>query len=84
MTVLNLIVASGRGTIGMTALWVLFGWLLSAIVGQYVAARKGYSEKAGLASGLLVPAIGPIVWLFVRPRPNSKWQVEGPIHRRRA
>jgi hypothetical protein len=81
---LSIIVASGRGTIGMTALWVLFGWLLSAIVGQYIASRKGFSEKAGLASGLLVPGIGPIVWLFVPARPNSKWRDEGPIHRRRA
>jgi hypothetical protein len=76
----NIVLAAG--TIGPKALYYLFGWLLSAIVAQYLSSRKGYGEKWGLASGLIVPVIGPIVWLFIPPRANSKWRTEGPIHRR--
>jgi hypothetical protein len=77
---INIVLAAG--TIGPKALYYLFGWLLSAIVAQYLSSRKGYGEKWGLASGLIVPVIGPIVWLFIPARPNSKWRTDGPIHRR--
>jgi fucose permease len=77
-------ITAAGGTIGPKALYYLFGWLLSAIVAQYLSSRKGYGEKWGLASGLIVPVVGPIVWLFIPARANSKWRVDGPIHRRRA
>jgi hypothetical protein len=78
---INIVVAAG--TIGPRALYYLFGWLLSAIVAQYLSSRKGYGEKWGLASGLLVPVIGPLFWLFFPARPNSRWRAEGPWPRRR-
>jgi hypothetical protein len=79
---LDFVLAAGRNNVGPKALYALFAWLLSAIVAQYLSDRKGYGEKWGLASGMLVPVIGPIVWLFIPPRPNSKWRNDGPIHRR--
>ena len=50
--------------IGTTALWLVYLWLLSAIVASYLAERKGYNEKLGLAFGLLLSVLGPIIWLF--------------------
>ena len=57
-------------TIGALALYLLFLWLASAIVGAYVSERKGYGEKAGLASGLLLSAVGAIAWLLVPAKPR--------------
>ena len=67
--------------IGSTALWLLYSWLASAIIASYLAGRKGYGERAGLASGLLLNFIGVIIWLFVPPRANSLWKKVGPFGR---
>ena len=65
--------------LGANALYLCYGWLLSAIVAGYLSERKGYSEKAGLASGLLLYAIGPVVWLLWPAKPESKWKKLGPF-----
>jgi hypothetical protein len=64
--------------LGSTALWLLYAWLLSAIVASYLSGRKGYGEKVGLASGLLLHVIGVIAWLVWPPKPESKWKTQGP------
>jgi hypothetical protein len=64
--------------LGATALWLLYAWLLSAIVASYLSGRKGYGEKVGLASGLLLHIIGVIAWLVWPARPESKWKTQGP------
>lgn len=69
--------------IGSTALWLLYGWLASAIIAGLLAWRKGYSETAGIASGLLLFALGPIIWLIVPAKPESRWKVEGVFPKRR-
>jgi hypothetical protein len=72
--------------IGATALYLLFGWLLSAIVASYLSDRKGYGEKVGLASGLLLFVLGVVIWLVWPARPNSRWKTRGPFgtNRRRS
>jgi len=67
--------------IGSTALWLLYSWLASAIIASYLSGRKGYSERAGLASGLLLNFIGVIIWLVVPPRADSLWKKVGPFGR---
>jgi hypothetical protein len=67
--------------LGAKALYLLYGWLLSAIVAAYLSERKGYSERAGLASGLLLYALGPIIWLVWPAKPESKWKKLGPFGR---
>ena len=59
--------------LGSAALWLLYAWLLSAIVASYLSNRKGYGEKWGLGTGLLLSLIGVIVWLIVPARPESRW-----------
>jgi hypothetical protein len=78
-----LVFASQQGVIGIKAFWFLLGWLASAIIAQWLSDRKGYGEKPGLASGLLLPVVAPIAWLLVPPRAESKWRTEGPLRRRR-
>ena len=70
--------------IGATALWLMYAWLAAAIVASYLSGRKGFSEKAGLASGLLLHVIGVLVWLVIPPKPHSKWKTVGPFGRRKA
>jgi hypothetical protein len=65
--------------IGATALYLLFLWLLSAIVASWLSDRKGYGEKAGLATGLLLSLVAVIVWLAFPPRAGSLWKTEGPL-----
>ena len=69
--------------IGALALYLLFAWLLSAIVASYLSGRKGYGEKAGIASGLLLSVIGIIVWLVMPAREGSTWKREGPLPSRK-
>ena len=59
--------------IGATALYLLFIWLASAIAASWLSDRKGYGEKAGLGTGLLLSIIGVIVWLIWPAKSDSKW-----------
>jgi hypothetical protein len=70
--------------IGVKALWLLYLWLISSIIASYLSARKGYGEKAGLATGLCLSAIAIVVWLIWPARPDSKWKVLGPVGRGKA
>ena len=65
--------------IGAEALYLLYGWLLSAIAASWLSARKGYGEKPGLAAGLLLSVVGVLVWLLWPARPDSRWKVQGPL-----
>ncbi len=64
--------------IGAKALLLMYIWLLSAITASYLSERKGYGEKLGLAFGLLLTVLGPIIWLIWPARANSKWKNLGP------
>lgn len=68
--------------IGAKALYGLLVWLASAIVASTVSNRKGYGEKVGLASGLLLPVIGPVAWLLWPAKADSAWKLDGPFGRR--
>jgi hypothetical protein len=70
-------------TIGATALYLLFVWLLSAAAAAWLAERKGYGERVGLTFGLLLSAIGLVIVLLLPARPGSRWKLEGPLPRRR-
>ncbi|MGH2948128.1 MAG: hypothetical protein ACRDPC_18055 [Solirubrobacteraceae bacterium] len=65
--------------LGAAALWLMYGWLLSAILASYLSNRKGYGEKLGLAFGLLLSVVGTLIWLFWPAKPDSKWKQLGPI-----
>jgi hypothetical protein len=69
--------------LGAKALWLLYLWLLSAVVCSYLSERKGYGEKPGLATGLLLFVVGVVVWLVWPPRAGSKWKTIGPFGRGR-
>ena len=70
--------------LGAKALWLLYLWLVSAIVASYLSERKGYGEKLGLAFGLLFSVIGTLIWLVWPARPESKWKKIGPVGRPKA
>jgi hypothetical protein len=67
--------------IGVQALYLLFAWLLSAIVASYLSGRKGYGERPGLASGMIIPVISVLVWLVMPAKEESDWKVIGPFGR---
>jgi hypothetical protein len=64
---------------GAKALWLLYLWLASAIVASYLSERKGYGSKLGLAFGLLLSAVGAVIWLIVPARADSRWKLQGAI-----
>ena len=70
--------------IGAWALFLMYAWLAAAIIAAYLANRKGYSERTGLASGLILHVIGVIIWLVVPAKSHSKWKTVGPFGRRKA
>jgi hypothetical protein len=59
--------------LGAKALYLLYIWLASAIIASVLSGRKGYGEKAGLATGLLTSAAGVVIWLAWPPKPDSRW-----------
>jgi len=63
--------------LGAHAFWLLYVWLASGWIAGELSRRKGYGEKWGLGSGLLLSAIGVIVWLIVPARPDSIWKERG-------
>ena len=63
--------------LGSNALLLLFVWLASAIVAAYLSERKGYGEKAGLVTGMLISAFAIIVWLVFPARKDSRWKLQG-------
>lgn len=65
--------------LGSTALWLLYAWLASAIIASYLSERKGYGQKVGLAFGLLLSAVGALIWLLVPARADSRWKLQGPF-----
>ena len=69
MTAAILILAA----IGIKAFYLLLIWLASAIAASELSKRKGYGEKWGLGTGLLLSAIGIPIWLLMRPKPHSRW-----------
>jgi hypothetical protein len=64
---------------GATALYLLFAWLASSIAASYLSDRKGYGEKAGLATGLILSVVGFLIWLVWPARPDSRWKLQGPF-----
>ena len=68
--------------IGIKALYLLFAWLLSAAIGGWVADRKGYGERLGLAFGLLLTVLGLLIVLLLPGRPGSAWKTEGWLPKR--
>jgi hypothetical protein len=67
--------------LGAKALYLTYAWLLSAIGASYLSGRKGYGEKVGLASGLLLNAVGLLIWLLWPAKPDSRWKLQGPFGR---
>lgn len=67
--------------IGATSLALLYVWLASAIAASWLSNRKGYGEKPGLATGLLLSAVGVVVWLAWPARPDSTWKTDGVFGR---
>jgi hypothetical protein len=60
--------------VGAKAFYLLMIWLASAIAASELSKRKGYGEKWGLGTGLLLSFIGVIVWAVVPPKADSPWR----------
>src|SRR3954454_13275533 len=60
--------------VGAKAFYLLMIWLASAIGASELSKRKGYGEKWGLGTGLLLSFVGLIIWIFVPARAESPWR----------
>ncbi|MBJ7328635.1 MAG: hypothetical protein JHC95_01990 [Solirubrobacteraceae bacterium] len=67
--------------IGVTALYLLFGWLICSAICGWIAARKGFQEKYGIATGLILVPLGVIIWLLWPAREGSDWKALGAFGR---
>ena len=52
--------------IGAAALWLTFVWLASAIIASLLSEAKGYGEKVGLVTGIIVSVLGAFMWAVGR------------------
>ena len=67
--------------LGANALYLTFAWLASAIAASWLSERKGYGERAGLATGLILSVLGVVVWLVWPAKQASRWKLQGPFGR---
>ena len=65
--------------IGVKALYYLYAWLIGAIVASWLSERKGYGERPGLATGLLLSATAILIWLLWPAKADSRWKLQGPF-----
>ena len=70
--------------VGAKALYLCYIWLLSAITSAELSRSKGYGEKLGLGTGLILTILGPLIWLAVPPKDAAaEWHERKPWQRRR-
>lgn len=69
-------------TLGVKALYLTYVWLLSSVGASWLSDRKGFGERPGLITGLLLSAAGLLVWLVWPAKADSRWKVQGAIPRR--
>jgi hypothetical protein len=72
------LIIAASGTIGAKALYLFVAWLIGAATGSYLSGRKGYGDKPGLATGMILSLVAIPIWLLVPARENSDWKVKGP------
>ena len=60
--------------VGAKAFYLLMIWLASSIGASELSKRKGYGEKWGLGTGLLLSFVGLIIWVFVPAKEHSPWR----------
>ena len=60
--------------VGAKAFYLLMVWLASAIGASELSKRKGYGEKWGLGTGLLLSVVGLVIWIAVPARAESPWR----------
>jgi hypothetical protein len=68
--------------LGVKALYLTYAWLVSCVISSWISARKGYGERPGLITSLLLSALGILIWLFIPARPDSRWKVQGALPKR--
>jgi hypothetical protein len=68
--------------LGVKALYLTYVWLLSAVAASWLSDRKGFGERPGLITGLLLSAVGVLIWLAWPPKSDSRWKVQGALPRR--
>jgi hypothetical protein len=68
--------------LGVKALYLTYLWLLSAVAASWLSDRKGYGERPGLITGLLLSAAGAVIWLIWPAKADSRWKVQGALPRR--
>ncbi len=62
--------------VGAKAFYLLMIWLASAIAASELSKRKGYGEKWGLGTGLLLSVVGLIIWIAVPAKAESPWRMK--------
>lgn len=68
---------------GAVYLYLCYVWLLSAIVSSELSRSKGYGEKVGLGTGLILTILGPLIWLAIPPKDaTAEWHERKPWQRR--
>jgi hypothetical protein len=65
--------------IGTAALWLTFVWLASAIVASSFSQQKGFGEKIGLVTGIVLSFIGAAIWAVWPARQISRWRLHGGL-----
>ena len=69
--------------VGAKALFLCYIWLLSAITASELSRSKGYGEKVGLGTGLILTILGPLIWLAIPPKDaTAEWHERKPWQRR--
>jgi hypothetical protein len=65
--------------IGPEALWLTFVWLAAAIIASLFSSLKGYGEKTGLVTGIVLTLLGAFVWAVWPAQEVSRWKIHAGL-----
>ena len=59
------LILAAESKVGAWAFVALMVWLASAWIASSISDRKGYGERPGLGTGMLLSALGVLIWLVI-------------------
>lgn len=66
------LILAAESKVGAWAFVALMVWLASAWIASSISDRKGYGERPGLGTGMVLSALGVLIWLVIPAKKKTR------------